>query len=228
MSTTWLACLEETAKAAKNYGAEQHYFIQATKHFNYRKVYANDLRYQFFVDMAFGVRHFSYFTYRTSFWNDFDKSCVDNLISGKKYDTYDYAQQVNAEMSSFDHVYLSFDWNGTKTFVGTENPDGGNSSFEILKYSIETLDAIKNVSATQDTIIGQFKDKDNNDGLIITNYTDPLDNISSRVSLEFKNANRAIVYRNGEKVIYEVKDNKLKLDLEPGEGVFMIPVKIKL
>ena len=46
------------------------------------------------------------------------------------------------------------------------------------------------------------------------------------VSFEFANANRAIVYRNGERQIYEVKGGKLDLKLAAGEGVFVIPVKV--
>ena len=61
---------------------------------------------------------------------------------------------------------------------------------------------------------------------MVTNFTDPVDMQNSVVSFEFKNANRAVVYRGGERKIYEVKNNKVDLRLAPGEGIFVIPVKV--
>ena len=91
---------------------------------------------------------------------------------------------------------------------------------------LEALDCTKSVRATQDTLIGQFKDGEGRDGLMVVNFTDPTDGFKDKVSFEFKDANRALVYRNGVRRVYEVKDGKLDLNLATGEGVFVIPCKV--
>ena len=82
------------------------------------------------------------------------------------------------------------------------------------------------VSGTEDTLIGQFKDAEGRDGLIVTNFTDPIYQLKDTISFSFQDANRAMVYRRGERKIYEVKDNQLEITLSPGEGIFVIPLKI--
>jgi len=226
ISNTWLANLEATATVAQKFGAEQHYFLLSTQHYNYRKVTEEEIRFQFYVDMAYGVKNFTYFTYTTSFINGWGHGAVDRFESGKTYDTYDFAKTVNSELKKFDHVYLSFDWKGTMPIVGTGNPDENNPAFDVLKYPLSSLEAAKSVTATADTLVGQFKDNDNNDGLIVTNYSDPRDGITDTVSFEFKNANRVIVYQKGERKLYEVKNGKFSISLDPGEGIFLIPVKL--
>ena len=145
-------------------------------------------------------------------------------------DRYYWAQEVNSEISKFDHVYLSFDWDGVMGVNGTNNtesdPEYVNSSFNLLATPLEQLDCATKVTATEDTLIGQFKDKDGRDGLIVTNFNEPTADLSDTVDFEFKDANRAVVYKNGERKIYEVKNNKLRLKLATGEGVFVIPVKV--
>ena len=61
---------------------------------------------------------------------------------------------------------------------------------------------------------------------MVTNYTEPTQGLNTRIDFNFTNANRAIVYRNGLKKVYEVKDGKLNLNLESGEGMFVIPVQV--
>ena len=140
-------------------------------------------------------------------------------------------KEVNEELSSFDHVYLSFDWEGVMPILGTLNtaddPEYENSDFVNIyeKSKLSSL-ACGSVTSTQDALVGQFKDKDGNCGLMVTNYTEPTQELNTSIDFNFTNANRAIVYRNGLKKVYEVKDGKLNLNLESGEGMFVIPVQV--
>ena len=190
----------------------------------------DDLTFQVYTDMAFGINGFTYFTYRKSFLGGFGGGCVENDVSCKPTEVYYWAQETNEAINKFDHVYLSFDWNGVMGVNGKNNvaddPEYENASFMNLATPLKELDCAKSVSATEDTIIGQFKDKDGRDGLMVTNFSEPTTGLRDVVSFEFKKANRAIVYRNGERKIYEVKKNKLDLKLACGEGVFVIPVNV--
>lgn len=88
---------------------------------------------------------------------------------------------------------------------------------------MESLDKISSVTATQDTLVGQFHDKDGNKGYVVTNFSDPYDELDDKVVLNFKDVNRAIVCRGGERKVYQIENNKLELDLGAGEGAFVIP-----
>ena len=201
-----------------------HFFLQATEHYTYRAVNEEDLRWQFYVYMAFGVKAFTYFTYRTSILEDFSNSCVDAEESGKTYPVYDYAKTVNREMLNFDHVYLNFDWNGTMPILGTQSEQDYNMNFDGLNNPLSSIDALKGAQATQDALIGQFKDKAGYDGLVVVNFTDPAYGLKNTVSLEFKDASKVRVYKKGIAYDYQVLDNRFELELGVGEGVFMIPV----
>lgn len=229
VSSGWLPKLETMANLAKENDADFHMFIQ-----NYwdtsadgttRRVDDVDLSYQVYVCMAFGITGFSYFTYTESFLSSMTGGCVTREDC-EPTELYYYAQELNTELKKFDNVYLSFDWQGVYTILGSENETGVNIGFEAMKDPLDSLSCADSVSATQDTVIGQFKDKDGNDGLLIANYSDPAARLSDAVSLEFKDADRALVWRNGERSVYVLKDGVLNLELEAGEGVFVIPVKV--
>lgn len=234
LDTGWLSKMEAYANFTKKYkseGAEFHMFIQTYSNDKQRDILGKeDISFQVYTDMAFGINGFTYFTYRKSLLSGFGGGCVENDVSCKPTDTYYWAQEVNAEISKFDHVYLSFDWEGVMGVNGqnnlTDDPEYENASFMNFSTPLNSLDCANKVSATEDTLIGQFKDKDGRNGLIVTNFSEPTTGLKDVVSFEFKNANRAIVYRNGERKIYEVKNNKLDLKLNCGEGVFVIPVKV--
>ena len=223
----WLPKMETMANLSKEHDADFHMFIQSywTDDNTTRRVSEIDLGYQVYVCMAFGITGFSYFTYTESFLSGMTGGCVTRKDCTPT-ELHGWAQMLNTSLKKFDNVYLSFDWNGVYPIVGSENEVGDNTAFGALKTALSSLACASQVSATQDTIIGEFKDKDGNDGLIVTNYSNPVDNLSDDVNITFKDANRALVYRNGERTVYALKNGKLNLRLAAGEGVFIIPVKI--
>lgn len=228
--STWLVNMESLKEVAVASDAEFMMFIQNYDAENRREIMSKqDLSFQVYTDMAFGINGFSYFTYRQSFLN-FGGGCVSKDESCTPFDNYYWAQALNKEIASFDHVFLAFDeWKGVMTVNGTNNLEGdeeyNNDSF-VLAHPVTKLDCAKKVSATEDTIIGQFEDKDGRAGLMVVNFNDPLENLEDTVSFEFEKANRALVYKNGVRKVYEVKNNKLSLDIGVGEGVFVIPLSL--
>ena len=221
----WLGCIETIVSQAKESGAIPHFFIQATEHYTYRAVTEEDIRYQFYVNMAFGAKAFSYFTYTSSILDDFEHSCVDRFESCKTYDTYDMAKQVNSEIKSFEHVYLNYDWKGTLPVLGKNNTEGYNLNFDGMSNPLETLDVANRYDATEDALIGTFEDKDGNQGLMVVNFTDPANGLDNLVRFDFKEVSKVRVFRKGQVYDYEVLNNRFDIELESGEGVFIILVK---
>ena len=231
LKNNWLADMEVLKEAAVKYDAEFMMFVQNYSESNRRDVMSKaDLTFQIYTDMAFGINGFSYFTYRQSAL-DFGGGCVSKDESCTPFENYYWAKEINSEIAAFDHVFLAFEnWKGVMPLNGTNNLESddeyANESFTYLQHPVTKLDCAKSVSATEDTIIGQFEDKDGRAGLMVVNYNDPLDSVEGTVSFEFENANRALVYRNGVRKVYEVKNNKLNLDLGVGEGIFVIPLSL--
>lgn len=224
LRSNWLNCIETIVTQAQRVNATPHFFLQATEHYTYRAVTEEDIRWQFYVYMAYGVKAFTYFTYRNSVLDDFSNSCVDAEKSCKTYPQYYMAQTVNREILAFDHVYLNFDWKGTMPVLGSENTGGYNLNFDGLVNPLQKVDTLRNVTATQDALIGQFKDTAGNDGLIVVNFTDPAYGLRNKIKFTFENASKLRVYRKGVAADYQVVDNTFEIELGVGEGVFMIPI----
>lgn len=233
VDTAWLGNLEQIAAARKETGAEIfHSFLLATPHYNYREISEADLRYQAWVNMAYGVNALSYFTYRRSSIESFGDSLVD--MNGNPMPLYYGAQKVNAELHAIEDVYLSFDWQGMYPVTGSANEDvdgeGVSMYFRSLDHSLTELQAVSSVTAVQDTLVGEFNDKDGNYGYVVANFADPYfeEESDSSVTLAFRNANRAIVCKNGEIKTYQVTDNTLTINLDAGEGAFVVPVLLNV
>jgi hypothetical protein len=226
---SWLSGVEGLALAAKKYGAESHFFIQATSFPSgggllFPAMTEADLRFQFFTNMAFGIRNFTYFTYRDSREPGFGESMVSGTVSCRKHALYDSAKAVNAEMKALQNIYFSFSWNGTLPVIGTENAAGSNPNFDGLSAPLQRIPCVKAVAASRDTLIGEFYDQDGNSGLTVVNFTNPCEGLTDTVKFEFASAKKAAVYAGGKEKVYTLQGGKLELKLEPGHGAFVIPV----
>lgn len=222
--SNWLNCIETLALQARESKANAHFFLLATEHYEYRAVKEEDIRWQFYVNMAFGVKGFSYFTYADSILADFEHSLVARNESGVKHDTYYMAQTVNREIKNFDHVYLNYEWKGTLPIIGNNNEDGYNLNFGGLSEPLEELSMCKRWDAREDALVGTFTDENGYEGLMVVNFTDPADLISNLVRFEFNDVSKVRMYRGGVPYDYKIENNRLDVELAPGEGVFIILV----
>ena len=147
---------------------------------------------------------------------------------GRKTDIYYKIKAVQEEVHAFEDVYFNFDWKNVMTVLGKENEVGYCEGFTYLDegFAIDTHERIAEYSCQQDTLIGCFEDKDGCDGFMITNYANPADNKTDRVSLTFNDAKAVAVYRLAEKrVLLLNEDGTFNITLQPGEGIFVVPLK---
>ena len=225
MKTEWLYTYENIAKAAKEHDATFHFYVASTEHYGYRKLDENNLRYLVNVAMTYGADAMSYFTYATYETADNWKNSMVDTSGTVKYDEYYIAQKVNHELLNWDHVFLNFDWECTMTLEGTNGDK--NPSFNRLQFSAESIDIISSASSDEDVLIGRFTGKDNEIGLMVTNFSDPINQRTAHVQLSLLDANRAIVYLRGVPTVVDVIDGNLELDIAPGDAMFVIPLAIK-
>jgi len=177
--------------------------------------------------LAYGCKYIIYFVYG---YGNNDTDLVDtNLNTTQKYE---YAKQANTEIQKLADVMFNFEWE--KTIVKSPDPDKVNKAFEWVDDITLTHDRIKDWTVTKDTIAGCFKDAEGRDGFMFVNYEDPGQlisrktglssgkDISSDVTVNFKDAKKILVYERGERKIVDGSSYTFKLGA--GEGQFVIPL----
>lgn len=201
-------------------------FIQTISYSNFtgtqtRRPEEDDIRWQVAVSMAYGTRGIQHFTYWTP-TNGSVEQFTDGMMDreGNKTDLYYAAQKINNEILNFDHIYLDFDWKGVLTHSVDEN--NINANFKMIE-ALTSHKLISKINSSEDLLIGTFKDQKNNDGFMIVNYTDPFYNKTNEVEITFRRSKKAIVIIKGEKQVIDLNKGKLKLELDSGEGIFVIP-----
>ncbi|XFA98603.1 beta-galactosidase [Candidatus Izemoplasma sp. B36] len=182
-----------------------------------------DLRWQVALSMAYGaqgIQHFCYWTPGTGTNESFDNAMIDR--EGNKTPLYFAAQTVNQEVLSYDEVYLQFDWQGVLTH--------SNESFEVVNFRmlqnrLESHARIESITSEEDVVIGTFTGPNNEDAFMVVNFNDPALGLSNKVQIDFNDAKQAIVYIKGVRTIVDLDKGVLDIELESGEGIFVIPFK---
>ena len=128
---------------------------------------------------------------------------------------------VNHDVQALMKYYKNFTWKGvtlSSVYDDTEN-------FAMLEGS-ENVIAAKNMSgitSTEDAFAGIFEDKSGREGYLVVNFTDPALKRKNKVTLTLKNATRAIVVKEGKEEVKKAEGGRIELDLDEGDGVFVIP-----
>jgi len=226
----YFANLEMIRYIAKDYGAKAHNFILAISHYKGTTHYAQpteqSLRWQIACDMTYGYDSFTYYTYSTA-GDDGGWVYEPGLIGrdGKKTELYYAAQIVNQEVHKWDHVYKSFEWEGVAPILGDHGVTNWMFSYLEHPVSPDKIDGIKGITSTEDVLLGIFKDADGNRGYMATNATNIFDKKTASVTIEFNGYQGVMVYEKGEPTIIDLVKGKTTIELEPGEGKFLIPLK---
>ena len=210
----------------------------------------NDLRLQLYTLMAFGYDSMSFFTYATPpavSGGDFSETqlgLVDR--SGNTTATYTNSKKVIGEIKTFENTYMQFNggWKGVWPIIGSNNTAGSKVDFTNLRKigngtdtkrmqsaitpsTWFTKSGLLSASATEDTLMGCMNDTWGNPGLMLVNYNDTSFNKVSETTLTFNKSryDKAWVYIDGEQTEVALSNGKLTLNLDIGEGVFVVPIK---
>ena len=189
-----------------------------------------DIGFQLYSSLAYGVKEIGYFTYWLH-WGTEDKSAeifYDAMVMppetnggpGVKTDCYYAVQAMNNEIDKFDHVLMNFNWEGTMGVA----PKGKTKSVLLSRVGDYKNERVKEVSVSEETIIGCLKDKNGYDGYMIVNSTEPSENKTDEVKISFYKATKALAYINGEEQTITLKDGSYTFKLGAGEGAFVIPI----
>jgi hypothetical protein len=226
LTDDYLLNLEIVATKSKEAGLPFWLFLQSVGYFNItgtqrRDITEADLRFQSAVAMAYGTKGIQHFTYWTPDSGGIE-SFSDAFITkdGEKTPTYDAGTKVNHEILSFDHVYLSFDWQSVMTYSTT--PDFPNTNFRMINTE-DKHKRIKSFKGTEDVLMGTFKGQNKEDGFMVVNFTDPAFGKTNDVTITFNDATHALVYIDGVEQTVKLNKGKLTLNLASGSSAFVIP-----
>lgn len=236
----WLDALGKCQTISSASGNPMLQFVQVSGHKNgngenyYRQPTEADLRWLRYTILAYGGSGFMEFVYTSLatggeiregcygpiYWTD-----VNDYNSYYRTDVWYALQKVNKELNSFDHVILSFDWQG----VLCHNVKNDPSVAPVLENAVGKLNEhkrIEKVKSTGDLLIGCFKDENDYDGFMVVNFTETANNsrIRNEVSITFDYATKALVYINGQEKLVTLKNHTFTHTMLPGQGFFIIPI----
>lgn len=225
---SYLSDLLTAANIARDYNAKSGeddkitlgYCIQTFEDTALRDIEAQeDINFQINTCMAMGASFFEYFLYVTI-------QQMIGMVERGSYEhrpAYDYVKNANAQLAKWDHVILSFDWQGLVTSAGSDESENEVALGMVKSQTLEKLEGVSKLESRLDTLVGQFIDKDGNQGYMVTNYTEPTAGKIDVVRMTFEDAENALVYLNGEESVVKLEDGRLTLTLNSGEGAFVIP-----
>lgn len=242
LDSGWLHDLETIVTVAKDYeDVQTNFFIQTMPYGSgtgsgsrNRVPTYEDILMQEYTLMAFGYDSISLFCYGTpAVGPEFSEEQVALIDrSGQRTDIYYAAQKANKEILAFDHVIQQFDWKGVFTndagLTTTGKYKTTNASFSNLvgRLALDEVACLNEVTTSEDTLFGYFIDYEDNEGFMVVNYNETTLGKTDDVKMTFDPSykyNKCLCYIDGEKKVYDVKNNVLQLTLDVGEGVFIIP-----
>jgi hypothetical protein len=203
-------------------GRDMWTFLQALKFGSRNRALTSvaDATFQAYSFLAFGGKGIHWFCYFTPppHTESFGEGCIG--WDGEPTAVYDYVKTANLEIRNLEDTYLNFDWKGFMLSGNSEN-------FELVtgrKGYMDKHSRIKSFSSDQSTLTGVFKDGEGRDGFMIVNFTEPSNKTADNLSITFNNATGALIYKKGQPEVVGLKNGKLDIVLEAGEGYFVIPL----
>ena len=220
----WLRGLEVMMENAKTYGARHEEYVQVVEHLDFPKSTEESIRYQIYVLLNFETSGFTYFTYSSSL-ADYKNSCVNLDKSCSPNDEYYFVKTVNTEIRAFENEYLHCSVDGVMPIYGTKNSLGEDSAMARIKRPARTLGGVASITATEDTLVSGMTRTDGKKAILVTNFSNPYDGRIDSVEIKLdddSNLTKYTLYRKGKREECDAKEGKIWLDLEAGEGVFIL------
>lgn len=187
-----------------------------------------DMRFQVYSALAFGVTRIGYFT----FWQLFHESTNEMFMKAmvnyepseeKGYrvsEIYYAVKEVNEEILAMDHIFLRYKWQGCRVVRKSRD-----RNIRLVKGDYKD-GCVTELTASRDLLLGCFqKEDDGTEGYWIVNAHNPYRLEVNEVELCFEGAERLLYYRKGREYDVPLNNGRFSIRLGVGEGVFAIPYK---
>ncbi len=223
---TFFSDMDICSYYAKQSGTDFWFTLLASGHMDYVNPTEEEFRWQMAVGQAYGARGLVHYVYSS---HDADYTCPIDWKTQKPTELYDNMVAANAEVAAWDHIYMNYDWQGTATVGGTNNPYT-SISFQLCQYAVKPTEntGITAISSDEDLLCGIFEDENGNKAYMLTNATNPAEEKDATVKLTLdKKYKGALVIDRGEQTVILLEKNVATIDIASSEGVFVIPLTAK-
>lgn len=234
---------EYIANSAKKYGVKPGYILQSSvggadtgkKEFE-MELSEGDLRWEINSALAFGADTLQYYCYSVPYSlnskNEKDYMydyCIlnrDNTPSP----TYYHLQKLHKELKNISNVILAYDWDESIGILGTEDCVGRVAALVYDEdFNLKNFKDPKHfvsVTSTQEALVSRFTNKEYGEGYMLVNFAD---RIGNTVTAKFRDCKSVAIYDAAKgstpQIVKIDKNGQFTLELEYGEGVFIIPLK---
>ncbi len=224
----WIITFEMAAKIAKEYDAEFMPIMQSSAGLEFTKeLTEDDMRLQINVALAFGADSLQYYCYTVpTIQYTYDYCILDP--ENKPSNLYYSLQKLHKEIQSFSDVILSYKWDSV---IGS-NPVGFSSNMDmsklLLNNEFKDTKHFGHALSSADLIVSRFVSEKHGEAYMLVNYA-LKDKPTNVATITFKDCSKVAVYGgkgfDGTPKIVELdEENKYRVELEYGEGVFVIPM----
>lgn len=211
---------------AKKAGIPLWFSLLAAKHMSYVAPSTEEFRWQMAVGQAYGVRglvHYAYASHDPDYTNPIDWKTQEPT------ELYYSMKDANAEVAAWDHIYMSYQWQGTAAVAGSVNP----YSVTAMMFCTHSVDPTQNSGITkivseEDLLCGIFQDEKGSPAYMLTNATNPCDDKDTTVTLTLEDQYKGVlVIDRGVQSVKLLENNVATIEVESSEGVFVIPLTAK-
>ena len=179
---------------------------------------AEDVLFQTNFALAFGASLLEYYLYVGR-----GTGIISDKLTQLNYTpVYDWVKDANAVVNKLCDL-LDYDWNATKTYLGTEKIDEHNKrAFESVKeFQPTSFVKVKGFTSTADAILSEFV-SDKGYAYMAVNYTEPTSKTENVVTFDLGDEKSAIVIIDGVSSTTETENGKITVKLLAGQGVIVI------
>lgn len=220
------------AKSAKKFGSKPAYILQSSAGGaeKFTDMTEGDLRLEINAALAYGADTLQYYCYAVPRDGNSSmyKYCIlnpDNTPSPIYYSL----QKIHKEIQGYSNVVLAYDWDMAIGRSGYEKTNYFVANIEYdQKFNKINFDNAKHfidASSSYDLLISRFTNKNYGEAYMFANVAD---RHANNVNIRLRNCTAVAVYGengfNGTPRIADVKNGTVTLNLEYGEGAFVVPL----
>jgi hypothetical protein len=179
---------------------------------------AEDVLFQTNFALAFGASLLEYYLYVGR-----GTGIISDKLTQLNYTpVYDWVKDANAVVNKLGDL-LDYDWNATKTYLGTEKIDEHNRrAFESVKeFEPTSFAKVKGFTSTADAILTEFV-SDKGYAYMAVNYTEPTSKTENVVTFDLGDVKSASVILDGVPSTMQTENGKITVKLLAGQGVVVI------
>lgn len=169
---------------------------------------------QMFVGMALGARLFEYFCYRS-----YGHEMFGILGPDGKDRIYEYVKTAN-DRARFMETVLS-EYTSVGAFMVPGSLYSHNTAAMVMARDLFCRPYEITVDGTYDTLVGCFTGE-REKGYMLVNYTDPIRQCSSTVTLNCGSVEALRLYKDSKKTVLKPEGGMVTVTLEPGNSAYIV------